>query len=494
MSRGLRALADWDLALYRRAARTNTPLLDRTLPRLTRSANHGALWLAVAAGLAASGGRRRRRAAVRGLASLAVASAAANVPGKLTARRPRPQLLPVPLPRQLLRQPTTSSFPSGHAASAAAFAIGVGLEYPVLAVPVGVAAAGVAYGRVYTGVHYPGDVLAGVALGAGAAWAVSRVWPLRPEQPAVAGPARFQAPAVTDGGGLVVVLNESAGAGARADEIEAELTAALPACEVIRCTAQHDLADLMRAAAARARVLGVAGGDGTVNCAAGFAMSAGVPLAVLPGGTLDHFAAELGISSVQDVVEALAAGSAVQVTVGSAEADGDGLVFLNTFALGVYPDLVREREKREAALGKWPALVLAMFVVLRRAKPVFVEVDGRPRRLWTLFAGNGHYHPAGFAPSWRERLDDGCIDVRTIDADAPFSRTRLIVAVISGRLGRCRVYEQRIVAKLAIRTRQGALHLARDGEVAEGPGHLNLHAAGEPLVVYRLPPRDRRLA
>jgi undecaprenyl-diphosphatase len=115
---------------------------------------------------------------------------------------------------------------------------------------------------------------------------------------------------------------------------------------------------------------------------------------------------------------------------------------------------------------------------------VFVEVDGQPRRLWTLFAGNGHYHPAGFAPSWRERLDDDCIDVRLIDADRPFSRLRLIAAVLSGRLGKSSVYEQRLVGSLPIRTRQGGLRLARDGEVSEGPGHLTLRAAAGKLVVY----------
>lgn len=164
----LQRLDDLDLALYRRAARADTPLLDAVLPRLTRSANHGLLWLGISALLGASGGPRRR-AAVRGLASLGLASATANVPAKLSARRTRPELRPVPLVRQLRRQPTTTSFPSGHSASAAAFAVGVAMEQPLLAGPVAVLASGVAYGRVHTGVHYPGDVVAGIAMGTAAA-------------------------------------------------------------------------------------------------------------------------------------------------------------------------------------------------------------------------------------------------------------------------------------------------------------------------------------
>ena len=113
-----------------------------------------------------------------------------------------------------------------------------------------------------------------------------------------------------------------------------------------------------------------------------------------------------------------------------------------------------------------------------------------PRRpsqgaLWTLFAGNGHYHPQGFAPSWRERLDDASIDVRLIDADRSYARTRLAIAVLTGRLGRSRVYEERVVGRLPVTSRQGGLRLARDGEVQDGPGHLLLRAASRPLVVYR---------
>ncbi|MBK5305434.1 MAG: phosphatase PAP2 family protein [Frankiaceae bacterium] len=470
-----------DLALYRKAARSDTPFLDAVLPKLTSSGNHGILWFAISVLLAAG---NRRRAAVRGLASLGVASAVANIPLKYAARRSRPELVPVPLPRRLLNQPSTSSFPSGHSASAGAFAAGVAMEEPLIAVPIAVLAAGVAYGRVHTGVHYPGDVVAGVAIGIGSALVVRRIWPVRPDRPAFARPAQRPAPALPDGEGLVVVINETAGSGDRADEVEKELRAALPRVDVIRCEEGGDVAACLREAAKRATVLGVMGGDGTVNCAAGIALDATLPLAVVPGGTLDHFAGEVGVREVSDVIEAIRTGSAVEITVGSADPDGRDLYFLNTFALGVYPELVKEREKHEKQIGKWPALALAMARVLRAADAVYVEVDGQPRRLWTLFAGNGRYHPAGFAPSWRERLDDGCIDVRLIDADHRFSRLRLVIAVLSGRLGRSSVYEQRLVGSLPVRSRQGGLRIARDGEVSDGPGHLTLRAAADKLVVY----------
>ncbi len=480
---GLLARLDaYDLDLYRRAAAARTPLLDATLPRLTRSADHAVLWAGVAGLLALSGGRGRR-AGVRGLMSLVVASATANVPAKLSARRPRPALHPVPVVRHLSRQPSSTSFPSGHSASAAAFFTGVALEQPVLAVPVGVLAAGVAYGRVHTGVHYPGDVAAGVLLGAGAALAVRRVWPVRPEHPEAGPPAVVPAPALPDGDGLVVVVNAAAGGGGAAPEVERLLAEALPRAQVVQAEGD-DVAAALTRAAATARVLGVVGGDGTVNTAAGIALEAGLPLAVVPGGTLDHFAGEVGLGELDDVVRAVREGTAVSVTVGSSAPDGDGGYFLNTFALGVYPELVAERELREGRLGKWPAMLVAVAKVLPDAEPVRVEVEGRPRLLWTLFAGNGHYHPSGFAPSWRERLDGGRVDVRMVDAEHRFSRTRLFLALASGRLGRSKVYEERLVEELSLRAEQ-PLSIARDGEVEEGVRKLRLRPAADRLLVYR---------
>lgn len=162
-----------DAAVFQDLAQRHWPAAGPVLPRLSRSANHGLLWMGAAAGMAAFGGSARaRRAALRGIASLAVASAAINTVGKGAVRRQRPILDAVPVIRQLKRQPVTTSFPSGHAASAAAFATGVALESKGWGAVVAPVALSVAASRVYTGVHYPSDVLAGAALGVGAAFAL----------------------------------------------------------------------------------------------------------------------------------------------------------------------------------------------------------------------------------------------------------------------------------------------------------------------------------
>jgi undecaprenyl-diphosphatase len=150
--------------LLRELGSIESSVLDEGLPGLSRAADHGVLWLAIATGLAVSG-RSGRRAAIRGLVALSVASATTNVLLKGASGRHRPPAGLVPARRAPQRAPFTTSFPSGHAASAAAFTTAVVLELPWMGVPLAPLASAVAVSRVVIGVHYPSDVVAGAALG-----------------------------------------------------------------------------------------------------------------------------------------------------------------------------------------------------------------------------------------------------------------------------------------------------------------------------------------
>lgn len=163
----LRVLARGDRAVYAAVARTNLAGLDVPLRRLSRFANHSKPWFLVAAGLAVFGGPTGRRAARRGVLAIATTSLLVNQPMKRLGGRARPHDAHHAVPEERrLPMPTSTSFPSGHSASAAAFAVAVGDVLPTLRVPLRAAAGAVAYSRVHTGVHYPGDVVAGVAAGA----------------------------------------------------------------------------------------------------------------------------------------------------------------------------------------------------------------------------------------------------------------------------------------------------------------------------------------
>jgi membrane-associated phospholipid phosphatase len=171
----VRRLVHAERGLMRRSASSRSPALDRSLVTLTRAADYSRLWLLIAGALATCGGPRGRRAARRGLLSLALAAAVANGPAKLLVRRRRPRAQTA-----LIRMPRSTSFPSGHSASAFAFAAGASRELPVLSPLLFPLAGAVAYSRTHTGVHYPSDVAAGMAIGVACAVLTARLDRLSP--------------------------------------------------------------------------------------------------------------------------------------------------------------------------------------------------------------------------------------------------------------------------------------------------------------------------
>jgi membrane-associated phospholipid phosphatase len=143
--------------------------------RLSRAADYSRLSLASAALLSVAGGVEGRQAAAMGLASVGVTATVVNAVLKPLGMRRRPDREgeEVPFARHVA-MPESTSFPSGHSAAAFAFATGVGRTLPQAAAPLRLLAAVVAYSRVHTGVHYPGDVIAGSLLGGALAQATTR--------------------------------------------------------------------------------------------------------------------------------------------------------------------------------------------------------------------------------------------------------------------------------------------------------------------------------
>ncbi len=235
----------------------------------------------------------------------------------------------------------------------------------------------------------------------------------------------------------------------------------------------------MEQAASNALAIGVAGGDGSINAGATVAADHDKPLMAIPAGTLNHLARDLGLISLEGAVEAVRQGQTVAVDLAAI----DGRTFLNTASFGSYVDLVDARERLESTIGKWPAVVVALWGVLRHAEPVDVELDGRRRSVWMAFIGNCRYQPNGFSPSWRPRLDDGQLDIRVVNGAHPWSRARLGLALLTGTLGRCRVYEQWAATELRVRSLEGPLRLARDGETFDGAPEFTVCKQGQ-LAVY----------
>ena len=482
ISKGLGAL---DAEVFEAIANSRSPLVDTAMPVLSRAADNAKLWFAIAAAMALSGNRSARRGAGRGAVSLAVTSAITNQLAKRVYRRQRPRFGSVPLARRL-PLPRSNSMPSGHSASAAAFAVGVGLENPTLGLVLAVLAALVGFSRVATGAHYPGDVLAGFGIGASIAVLGGRlVPPIVDRHLPIADPLRLDTPPRPEGAGVVVVVNPAAGSGT-GGRVIAQLRRELPKAEIVELAAADNLETVLHAAAERAEVLGIGGGDGTVAFAAAAAVDAGRPLAVFPAGTFNHFAKDIGCEKLAKTIRAIQEGSVSCVDL---VCFNNTRMIINTSSIGAYPAFVRTRERLEHKIGKPPAAAYAMLRTLRHDEPVRIRYDNKTLQTSLFFLGNSTYLPSGFAPAHRNRIDDGLIDVRILETGRPFSKTRVMTALMAGRLVRSRLYHEQHVPEFSFSCVDGPTAIAFDGEVDGEHDHANFSIRYRVLPVFRPQPR-----
>jgi YegS/Rv2252/BmrU family lipid kinase len=268
---------------------TRAPRTDAVMHAASTAANKSRLWFGLGAVLALAGGSRGRRAATRGFVSIALTSSIVNGPLKLILRRKRPGALLQGLPT-LVAMPRSFSFPSGHSASAFAFATSVAREWPAVGVPLVGVATTVAYSRVHNGVHYPSDVVVGAGLGVTAAGVAGlllrddhRIQLPRPEDVAI--PRRA----------ILLVSTDSGSADALDPVRQALRSNGFQIVDEIPVQQKGKLADLVTMPAEERPLVIAAGGDGTVGAAADELAGSGAILAVVPLGTSNDVARSLGI-------------------------------------------------------------------------------------------------------------------------------------------------------------------------------------------------------
>jgi len=333
-----------------------------------------------------------------------------------------------------------------------------------------------------------------VAAGAAALWIRKVVLPGRPDEVDTGRPRRIPDPdsrPAPDGAGLRLVVNPGSGPLWRGDPLD-ELRAELPAAEIHELGEDDDLAAILRDGLPDGiRAIGAAGGDGTLSAASTVAMDHDLVLVAVPSGTFNHLARDLGLDGPDDAVAAVRAGTAIRMDVGCVTpADGgEPRTFVNTLSFGGYTKVVDAREQLQGrGLSKFVALAVALARELPGMEPLHLEIDGEPATVWLGWIGNGAYAPAGFAPSWRERLDDGLLDVRLVLGDQRFARTRLVAEVLAGRLRASPVYREERVGDVTITSTTGPMRLAVDGETFDGAASFTVTKRRRALAVA-VPPQ-----
>lgn len=268
-----------------------------------------------------------------------------------------------------------------------------------------------------------------------------------------------------------VFMNEKSGSClGRREEIEAAFGEHGVRCEVTLIHPGMDLGELVRRAAQDAGTIVVAaGGDGTVSGVAAALAGTSTCMGVLPLGTLNHFAKDLGLpDTLEGAVRAIAEGSPQRVDVGEV----NGRVFVNNSSLGFYPGMVRERERmKRVGWNKWFSLSVASIAAFLRFRHITVRLtlqDGsRPVSYVTpfLFIGNNEYAMEGANAGSRSEMGSGRIYLYMAPNATRFSMLALAVASLRGKMSEADHFESLCVKSCSIEMKRRHTRVALDGEV-----------------------------
>jgi diacylglycerol kinase family enzyme len=296
---------------------------------------------------------------------------------------------------------------------------------------------------------------------------------------------------------VVVLVNAASGGGndtALAARIAGLFESAGASADVRLVHGGDDFAATLQAAIARRPDAIVAGGgDGTVSTVAAALAGGPIALGVLPLGTLNHFAKDMQLPlELEPAVERVARGELRRIDVGEV----NGRIFINNSSLGLYPDIVRDRERQQRRLGrgKWPALVWATIGALRRFPflRVRLSVDGREavRRTPFVFIGNNVYLMEGFAIGERARLDSACLSLYVAQRAGRLRLLLLALRALFGKLEQARDFDAMRAAEIDVESRRRQLRVATDGEITVMAPPLRYRIRPASLAVIAGAPAD----
>jgi YegS/Rv2252/BmrU family lipid kinase len=291
---------------------------------------------------------------------------------------------------------------------------------------------------------------------------------------------------------MIVVMNRSAGGPDDPQPRIAELFRAYgEEPRFLQPNAERDICAVAREAAqSNERIVVAAGGDGTISAVASVLVGTDKILGVLPVGTLNHFAKDLGIPlDLESAIRTIQEGNTTPVDVGEV----NGRVFINNSNLGIYPQIVsrREAQQQRLARNKWLAFFWATVQALRRFPFLDLRIafEGREivRRTAFLFVGNNEYRIAGFDLGSRACLNAGKLGLYLSRGTGRFGLFRLAFHALFGRVDQAKDFDVFCVTEARVETRKRRLLVACDGEVErmETPFHYRIRPAALRVLVPR---------
>ena len=239
--------------------------------------------------------------------------------------------------------------------------------------------------------------------------------------------------------------------------------------------------------AAEHDVIAAAGGDGTVSAVAAGVARGGKTLAVIPTGTLNHFARDAGIpTELDEAVAILRTGTARGVDVGIV----NDRFFLNNVSIGSYPRMVHARTALERdGRSRWLAGVVAVAETWWHLRSVTatITIDGQDlrRRSPFIVIGNGSYVLSGFALGQRERLSNNELSLYVAPRMGRLGSVSLPFRALFGRLGRYEQFETLTAAQITLTLRRQRVAAGIDGEVHELESPMRFAIKHDALQVVR---------
>lgn len=289
-----------------------------------------------------------------------------------------------------------------------------------------------------------------------------------------------------------VVINASAGSGCdagwvdtlaekfRAGGLEAKITLAKNGDEILQAA--------KNAVKAHPKIIVAGGGDGTINAVASAVVGSDITFGVLPMGTLNHFAKDLNIPlKLEEAAQNIIDGHTQKVDVGEI----NERIFLNNSSLGIYPNIVRDREAQQRRLGrgKWLAFFWATLATLRRYPfmHIWLTIDGVEHERHTpfVFIGNNPYLMEGFSIGKRERLDSGKLSLYSAQRTGRLGLFGLALRALFGTLRQARDFDELTAQSVRIETRHQHIRVSTDGEVnlLDTPLHYRIRPAALNVIV-----------